>query len=87
MNEVSRRLLAPILERLRLMQRMVDRLSIDDSRGLMVGLLVREAEGNCLSCRNAAACRRWLDRNIEDGAQHSFCANAALFDVLPRGLA
>jgi hypothetical protein len=85
-NPIRTRLLEPILERLRLLERMVERIGVDEARGLLVGLLVREAEASCIGCRNAGECRRWLDASDDDEAYRAFCANAALFDLLPHRL-
>jgi len=85
-NAVRSRLLEPMLQRLRLLERMVARVGVDESRGLLVGLLVREAEASCVGCANAGECRRWLDSEADDGGYRSFCANAALFDLLPHRL-
>ena len=86
-SEATRtRVLEPILERLRLLERMVERVGVDESRGLLVGLLVREAEASCIGCQNAGECRRWLDTRDDDEAYRAFCANAALFDLLPHRL-
>jgi len=85
-SAVRSRLLEPMLQRLRLLERMVARVGVDESRGLLVGLLVREAEASCSGCANAGECRRWLDSEVDDDAYRSFCANAALFDLLPHRL-
>jgi hypothetical protein len=82
-NGVRVPLLEPMLQRLKLLQRMLDRVGVDESRGMLVGLLIRESEANCMSCRNAAQCRRWLDSATDDDAHLGFCANAALFELFP----
>ena len=81
---VRNRLIQPILRRLKLLKRMVDRIGVDESRGVLVEMLLRGAEGSCMACKRAGRCRRWLDSSAADTGYHKFCPNAALFDVLPR---
>lgn len=83
-SAASAQLLEPMLERLKLLAGMVDRLGVDEARALLVGLLVREAEASCMSCVNAAECSRWLAAKDDDDAYRGFCPNAAMLDLLPR---
>ncbi len=75
-------LLEPMRQRLRLLERMVDRLGVDGWRGQMVGLAAREAEATCLSCTRSVDCRRWLDGAAAEDAHLGFCPNAALLGAL-----
>ena len=74
--------LLPMVERLELLEKAVDRIGIQDSNGPMVGLFAREAEATCMACARADECRRWLDGAASRDAYRSFCPNVALFDLL-----
>ena len=79
-----RALLASMLQRLRLLARMIERIGVGAARPRLVGLVVREAEANCMSCPAPITCRRWLDAPPGDDAYRDFCPNAARFDGLPQ---
>jgi hypothetical protein len=84
LNGVRERLVQSILRRLKLLKRMVDRVGVDESRGVLVEMLLRGAEGSCVACKRAGRCRRWLDSGASDGGYRRFCPNSALFDALPQ---
>lgn len=67
-----------------LMGRMVARLGLDPMQAYDRSMGIAHQgtlAARCFSCRNADACRRWLDG--EAGLdRHSFCANADAFDRL-----
>jgi hypothetical protein len=73
--------MAPLLERLKLLERMVRRLGVR-LEGPIVGPVLREAEATCAVCLEAAHCRRWLDGTTEPNAYQRFCPNASLFRAL-----
>jgi hypothetical protein len=74
--------LAPMLQRLQLLARMVRRLEVDRTCSRLSGAVARDAEASCLGCANEAACRRWLESGVPDDAYRGFCENAERFDAL-----
>jgi hypothetical protein len=79
---VGTHVLAPMVERLELLEKAVRRVGIQDWNGSMVGLFAREAEATCMTCTRALDCRRWLDGAARLNAYRRFCPNVALFDLL-----
>jgi hypothetical protein len=68
---------------------MLERLGYDKRQ---VGLLECDAKlakmkYRCATCRNVAACRRWLDGQEPTEAYKKFCPNAEAFTFLPGSLA
>jgi hypothetical protein len=78
----STHVLAPMVERLELLEKAVRRIGIQDCNGSMVGFFAREAEATCMTCARALDCRRWLDGAAGRDAYRRFCPNVALFDLL-----
>lgn len=73
-----------ILQRLTLLNGMVDRIGLDESQGPLVQAILCEAEWTCVTCLDSERCRAWLDSGARDEAYREFCPNAALFEHLPR---
>ncbi|TXL74168.1 hypothetical protein FHP25_18390 [Vineibacter terrae] len=79
---VGKHVLAPMAERLKLLEKAVQRIGIQDWNCPMVGSFAREAEATCMACAHALECRCWLDGAVRPDVWRSFCPNIALFELL-----
>ncbi len=77
-------LVLPLVRRLKLLERMIDRLDIDAARSPLVEGVLRAVESSCLACSQAARCGHWLEGDHPDHANREFCPNAGLLELLPR---
>jgi hypothetical protein len=77
----SRPMLRRILAQAELMDRMLQRLGVDEAAlaRLDGGMGLYEARTRCLACRNERACRAWLEGWTSPADPSEFCPNAAFF--------
>ncbi|WP_209015106.1 DUF6455 family protein [Roseibium limicola] len=69
-------------ERAALMGRMLETIDAMDpeQQGHSLARGLRTASGNCMNCKNAEACARWLDEHPEGtGMAPEICLNRTLF--------
>ncbi len=77
----SRPMLRRILAQAELMDRMLQRLGVDEAAlaRLDGGMGLYEARTRCLACRNERECRAWLEGWTSPADPSEFCPNAAFF--------
>jgi hypothetical protein len=79
-----RRLVDAVLGRMRLFLRMTDKLGLSPPKSVLTWALLREAELDCMECREWQRCRLWLDGRTPGDEPNAFCPNHALFESLRR---
>ncbi|HYM33179.1 MAG TPA: DUF6455 family protein [Candidatus Cybelea sp.] len=79
-----RRIVDAVLGRMRLFLRMTDKLGLAAPKSVLTWALLREAELDCMECREWRRCRLWLDGRTPGDEPNAFCPNHALFAALPR---
>lgn len=74
-------MLAHILSRAELMDRMIERLGVNPAAAARVdrGMAWYEARTRCIACRTERECRSWLERSPESAGEPDFCPNAEFF--------
>jgi hypothetical protein len=77
----SRPMLRRILSQAELMDRMLQRLGVDEAAlaRLDGGMGLYEARTRCLACRRERECRAWLEGETTPADPSEFCPNAAFF--------
>jgi len=80
----ARSLLDRVLQRMQLFARMTVRVGVGQPKSALTFALLREAELDCMECREWQRCRRWLDGRAPGDEPNAFCPNHGLFAALPQ---